>query len=67
MVGFPSTMFSSPQHTPLLASLPIDSGTTSDWLHSAGPAATGDRIAENKGVMPVPLTSASAVLERPTA
>ena len=67
MVGFPSTMFSSPQHTPLLAILPIDSGTTSDWLHSAGPTATGDRITENKGVMPVRLTSASAGLGRLTA
>ena len=67
MVGFPSPMFSSPQHTPLRAILPIDSGMTWDWLHSAGPAATGDQIAQNKGVMPVSLTIASAVLGRPTA
>jgi hypothetical protein len=67
MVGFPSPMLSSTQHTPLRAVLPIDSGIASDWLHSAGPAATGDRIAENKGVMPVSLASATAVLGRPTA
>lgn len=60
MVGFPSTMSSSSQHTPLRAIFPIDSEMTSNWPHGVGPTSSADRIAENEGVMPVRRVSAGS-------
>jgi hypothetical protein len=51
MVGFPSTMSSCPQHTPLPAVLPIVSGMTAGLAFAGNPRDTGVRIAENTVIM----------------
>lgn len=66
MVGFPSTMSSSPQHTPLREVFPIVSRTTAMRNESGDASANGDWIAENKEIVPLFPFNTTAVLRRQT-